>query len=113
MVLVTPGMSVFMRRGMFTKVCGITSNHIRRRTPGRLFSSANASHLKVFNMDDRVEAMRKELKPPVGNKMLHNNDLQIMFVGGPNNREDFHLEHGQVRLKGIQNFSSVAISYSE
>ena len=63
-------------------------------------SISHASNWIVFNMKDRVEAMRTELKPPVGNKMLHNNDLQIMFVGGPNDRKDFHLECGQVIIIG-------------
>jgi len=56
----------------------------------------NVGHWSVFNMKDQIDALRIELKPPVGNKMLHNGDLQIMFVGGPNHRSDFHLEHGQV-----------------
>ena len=32
--------------------------------------------------------------PPVMNKLLHRNQLSIMFVGGPNQREDFHMEEG-------------------
>ena len=67
-------------------------------------SITNAGDWVVFNMKDRMDAMRIELKPPVGNKMLHNGELQIMFVGGPNHRTDFHLEHGQVMMIG--NFTS-------
>lgn len=33
--------------------------------------------------------------PPVCNKMMHNNQLKVFFVGGPNQRKDFHLEEGE------------------
>lgn len=32
--------------------------------------------------------------PPVMNKLLHRAQLSVMFVGGPNRREDFHMEPG-------------------
>ena len=32
--------------------------------------------------------------PPVMNKLLHHGELSVMFVGGPNERLDFHLEEG-------------------
>lgn len=32
--------------------------------------------------------------PPVCNKLMHKRQLTVMFVGGPNRREDFHLEEG-------------------
>ena len=33
--------------------------------------------------------------PPVCNKMMHNDQLKVFFVGGPNQRKDFHLEEGE------------------
>lgn len=33
--------------------------------------------------------------PPVCNKMMHNDQLKVFYVGGPNQRKDFHLEEGE------------------
>lgn len=41
--------------------------------------------------------------PPVCNKLIHKDQLSIMFVGGPNSRTDFHLDLGSeffYQLKG-------------
>jgi 3-hydroxyanthranilate 3,4-dioxygenase len=32
--------------------------------------------------------------PPVCNKLMHREQLSVMFVGGPNQREDFHIDEG-------------------
>lgn len=41
-----------------------------------------------------IAANEASFKPPVCNKLMHKKQLSVMFVGGPNEREDFHLEHG-------------------
>ncbi|KAL2083760.1 hypothetical protein ACEWY4_021533 [Coilia grayii] len=33
--------------------------------------------------------------PPVCNKLMHFRQLNIMFVGGPNTRKDYHIEEGE------------------
>jgi hypothetical protein len=33
-----------------------------------------------------------------GNRMLYEGALKVMIVGGPNERRDFHIEEGEVRL---------------
>uniref|UniRef100_A0A665TZU3 3-hydroxyanthranilate 3,4-dioxygenase n=1 Tax=Echeneis naucrates TaxID=173247 RepID=A0A665TZU3_ECHNA len=41
--------------------------------------------------------------PPVCNKLMHFHQLNIMFVGGPNTRNDYHIEEGEeffYQLKG-------------
>jgi len=41
--------------------------------------------------------------PPICNKLMHKDQLTIMFVGGPNTRTDFHLDEGSeffYQLKG-------------
>lgn len=43
-----------------------------------------------------VEEHRDALKPPVGNKILFpSDDYIIMAVGGPNQRDDFHVNQGE------------------
>uniref|UniRef100_A0AC11BA97 Uncharacterized protein n=1 Tax=Ovis aries TaxID=9940 RepID=A0AC11BA97_SHEEP len=56
-----------------------------------------------------VEENRGSFLPPVCNKLLHQKQLKIMFVGGPNTRKDYHIEegeevmiHGQGSSKGLR-----------
>jgi len=59
--------------------------------------------VKSFSLGAFVESIKHELKPPVGNKLVHNNIMQLMVVGGPNNRKDFHIEEGEelfIQLRG-------------
>ncbi|XP_039743225.1 3-hydroxyanthranilate 3,4-dioxygenase isoform X2 [Pteropus medius] len=39
-----------------------------------------------------VEENRDSFLPPVCNKLLHQKQLKVMFVGGPNIRKDYHIE---------------------
>ncbi len=54
-----------------------------------------------------VEENYDSFCPPICNKLMHRNELSIMFVGGPNSRCDFHVDesseffyqlHGNMRL---------------
>jgi len=45
--------------------------------------------------DAWVAENEKYFLPPVCNKMMHNDQLKVFFVGGPNQRKDFHLEEGE------------------
>ncbi|XP_069881583.1 3-hydroxyanthranilate 3,4-dioxygenase [Dipodomys merriami] len=42
-----------------------------------------------------VEENRASFQPPVCNKLMHQEQLKIMFVGGPNIRKDYHIEEGE------------------
>jgi 3-hydroxyanthranilate 3,4-dioxygenase len=52
---------------------------------------------------DWLDENRDSLKPPIGNKLMHRNELSVMFVGGPNARNDFHIDESSeffFQLKG-------------
>ncbi|XP_017525297.3 3-hydroxyanthranilate 3,4-dioxygenase isoform X3 [Manis javanica] len=42
-----------------------------------------------------VRENRGSFLPPVCNKLLHQEQLKVMFVGGPNIRKDYHIEEGE------------------
>ena len=50
----------------------------------------NAAH----HLDKWYEENKELFFPPVCNKLMHKQQLSVMFVGGPNIRTDFHLEQG-------------------
>ncbi|GAB5569571.1 3-hydroxyanthranilate 3 [Prionailurus iriomotensis] len=45
-----------------------------------------------------VEENRASFLPPVCNKLLHQEQLKVMFVGGPNIRKDYHIEEGEEKM---------------
>jgi 3-hydroxyanthranilate 3,4-dioxygenase len=52
--------------------------------------------LQAFNFQAWIDAHRAQLKPPVGNKrVFRDGDFIIMVVGGPNARNDYHVDPGQ------------------
>ena len=52
--------------------------------------------LHALNLQQWIEDNRHLLKPPVGNRrMFTDGDFIIMVVGGPNTRQDYHVDPGQ------------------
>ncbi|KAG9344560.1 hypothetical protein JZ751_011231 [Albula glossodonta] len=49
----------------------------------------------LVNVEKWIEDNEKAFLPPVCNKLMHFCQLNIMFVGGPNTRKDYHIEEGE------------------
>lgn len=60
-----------------------------------------------INLSSWVAEAKPTLKPPVGNRMMYDGaQFQVMIIGGPNQRDDFHVEKGEelfVQLEGDMN----------
>ena len=51
--------------------------------------------LTPFNLKQWIDDHRDQLKPPVCNQQVfEENDFIVMVVGGPNARKDYHLDEG-------------------
>jgi len=51
--------------------------------------------ITVFAAPEWVQSNRSDFKPPVCNKCMFNDQQKVFFVGGPNQRKDYHLELGE------------------
>ena len=47
-----------------------------------------------INLSRWVQENRHLLQPPVGNKAMWDGDFLVMIVGGPNQRNDYHINPG-------------------
>lgn len=60
--------------------------------------------LTAFNLREWIDDHRDQLRPPVCNQQIfEENDFIVMVVGGPNTRKDYHVEEGPelfFQLKG-------------
>lgn len=53
---------------------------------------------------------KDQFSPPICNKLLHKGESTVMFVGGPNERTDFHIEQGSeffYMLKGSMKLPTI------
>ncbi|MBI4168550.1 MAG: 3-hydroxyanthranilate 3,4-dioxygenase [Acidobacteria bacterium] len=54
------------------------------------------ARLTAFHLKSWIDEHRHLLKPPVGNAMIwKEGEFQVMIVGGPNRRKDFHIDPGE------------------
>jgi len=52
--------------------------------------------LSALSLKTWIDENRHLLKPPVGNKMVwKDTEFQVMIVGGPNRRKDYHVDPGE------------------
>src|SRR5262245_63735509 len=52
--------------------------------------------LAAFNLKTWIDEHRHLLKPPVGNALVFKDaNFQVMVVGGPNKRNDYHVDPGE------------------
>ncbi|XP_061225692.1 3-hydroxyanthranilate 3,4-dioxygenase isoform X3 [Neopsephotus bourkii] len=49
----------------------------------------------LINVRKWIEDNKSAFLPPVCNKLMHRHQLSVMFVGGPNERKDYHIEEGE------------------
>lgn len=49
----------------------------------------------LVNVENWIAENQNAFLPPVCNKLMHFSQLNIMFVGGPNIRKDYHIEEGE------------------
>lgn len=62
-----------------------------------------------LNLAKWLDKNEDKLKPPIGNYMLQvGNGTQVMAVGGPNARTDFHINETEVRLRRSFNFCGLS-----
>jgi len=59
------------------------------------YKMGHATNAVMYPISDWLEENSKFFLPPVCNKMMHDTQLKVFFVGGPNQRKDFHLEEGE------------------
>ncbi|MDH3747110.1 MAG: 3-hydroxyanthranilate 3,4-dioxygenase [Gammaproteobacteria bacterium] len=79
--------------------------------------------LTAFNLQRWIDEHRDKLQPPVCNQQVfEEDDFIVMIVGGPNSRDDYHIDkgpelfyqiEGEMMLRTIQNDSRVDISIDE
>jgi 3-hydroxyanthranilate 3,4-dioxygenase len=56
-----------------------------------------------LHLQQWIDENRPELKPPVGNKLIWpDTEFNIMIVGGPNTRKDYHVDPGEEFFYQIQ-----------
>jgi len=83
------------------------------------------SYAMPFNLQVWIEEHREQLKPPVCNKQIfEQDDFIVMIVGGPNNRTDYHYNEtpelfyqleGEMNLAVVDNgkFTDITIKAGE
>jgi len=70
-----------------------------------------AVDVSPVNIVQYISSIASTLKPPVSNRLLYDQDIKVMIVGGPNSRLDFHVEMGEelfYQLKGSMDLDIIS-----
>jgi 3-hydroxyanthranilate 3,4-dioxygenase len=94
------------------------SKHFIYTTSDSFLSSRSTHHTMnanpVINFTDYAEKMKDVLKPPVSNALIFDGlQLKVMFVKGPNQRSDYHLNLGEELFYQYRGDINVHIKDSE
>ena len=74
-------------------------------------NTSEVDMLSPVNIVQYISSIASTLKPPVSNRLLYDDDIKVMIVGGPNSRLDFHVEMGEelfYQLKGSMDLDIIA-----
>ena len=66
----------------------------KTRSPYTVSVMTSLPSISKWNVPKWYKENEELFAPPVCNKLMHKDQLTVMFVGGPNTRTDFHIEHG-------------------
>lgn len=53
------------------------------------------SGVTAIEIPQWIQDNQEDFVPPVCNKCMFSDQLKVFYVGGPNQRKDFHLEEGE------------------
>lgn len=71
----------------------------------------------IVSLSTYIPKIINDLKPPVSNKLMFNGkQLKIMILGGPNQRDDFHVEDGEelfIQLKGSMDLNVMSNNFRQ
>lgn len=88
-----------------------------RKSIRRLFTFAKEVvnvPTKVINVKTYALEVKDKLKPPVGNVLMYSgSQLKVMLVGGPNQRQDYHLNLGEELFIQLQGTVDVLVKEPE
>lgn len=83
-------LSIAMLQGPSLRLPGLLRRHavrMRNTFQQKHLSSTTTSSRQPLSLNNYIKEVRPLLKPPVANRMIYNEQLQVMVVGGPNQRK--------------------------
>lgn len=65
--------------------------------------------MNPIDLSELIIKVGPTLKPPVSNSLLFKDNIKVMLVGGPNNRQDFHIEQGEELFYQMKGFLDIDV----